>query len=348
MADHARYYGAQLRQYFNRIQLPAAQRVTDIGGLSHEEQVTLLGLLVKHSLVTVPFENLTQHYSWHRVVDVSPRHVFRKIVGDVHNPVVPRGGYCMENNTLLHTVLYSLRYKVHMAGARVYEPDPGRYGGFSHCVNIVTIGDARYVVDVGFGAPGPITPLPLDHGRVLEGAAAGGKSMRVVREAIPQQVDQEGSKVWILQHPHRVRNTGDDDEEWDEWKPLYCFVDFEFLLEDIQAMNLGPWRSPHSWFTQKVVLSRFTTDREVDGEGIRGPYSANEEVIREGNIDGALVLFQDTLKWRRGGELKIYKKLENEQQRTDAMWKYFGIKLDEEDREAIKGTVGELAIGVTM
>ncbi|KAI1498005.1 hypothetical protein F5X99DRAFT_395054 [Biscogniauxia marginata] len=329
MANRPRYTHAQLEQYFDRICLPEDRRHYSVAPLTHDDQLRYLAALVKHQLVKVPFENLTQHYSWHRVVDVKPQHLFKKIVAAGPGHGRGRGGYCMEANTLFHTVLLSLGFHVFMAGARVHGAGANRYGGFSHCVNIVGVAGRRYVLDVGFGANGPAGPLPLEEGR--EHAHAGPAArVRLVREAIPQQVDQ-GFKVWIYQ-----LRIGPDAA----WTPMYCFVDFEFLLEDIRCMNLSPWKSETSFFARKVLVTRFTTNREADGGP--GPGSPGEESIKEGRIDGAIILWENSLKWRRDGETKLEIKLENENQRIDALRRYFGIELDEEDREAIKGTVSEI------
>ncbi|OTB11215.1 hypothetical protein K445DRAFT_322209 [Daldinia sp. EC12] len=326
MVDRPRYSYEQLEQYFDRIALPKQNRLSSVATISDDDKLNYLALLNKHNIVRIPFENLTQHYSWHRTVNVRPQHLFNKIVP----PPSRRGGYCMEANSLFHTVLLSLGFQVYMAGARVYSKNIGKYGGFSHCVNIVIIGNDRYMVDVGFGANGPTAPAPLHHNepRVhIEGTDA---LMRFVREPIPQQVDQ-GQKVWIYQH--QISSGA-------EWIPMYCFVDIEFLLEDIRGMNLSPWKSPSSWFTQKVVLSRFTTNAEGD---VDEPAFMSDKAVAEGKIDGALILFQDTLKWRREGQTVQIAKFETEEQRLDAMKKYFGIEFDEEDREAIRGTTSELS-----
>ncbi|KAI6080662.1 arylamine N-acetyltransferase 3 [Hypoxylon rubiginosum] len=333
MADRPRYSRYQLEQFFNRIALPEPKRLYSVTSqIDFEEKLGYLDLLLKHTLVRIPFENLTQHYSWHRTVNVHPQHLFNKIVRQSSR----RGGYCMENNSLFHTVLLSLGFDVFMAGARVYNKETDRYGGFTHCVNIVIIGPVYYMVDIGFGANGPTRPMPMvlfGDGDVvyrhLDGIPEACAHMRLVKEAIPQLVDQS-QKVWVYQHCI--------DRE-SEWSPMYCFVDTEFLLEDIRGMNLSPWKSPSSWFTQKLVLSRFTTDLETD-EG-DGPGSASEDSL-DGYIDGALILFEDTLKWRRNERTVFEIKLQNEAQRIEAIRKYFGIELDEEDREAIRGTVSEI------
>ncbi|KAI8958088.1 cysteine proteinase [Daldinia sp. FL1419] len=325
MGDRPRYSDDQLEQYFDRIALPKQNRLYSIRSASDDVKLNYLALLNKHNIVRIPFENLTQHYSWHRTVNVRPHHLFNKIVP----PPSRRGGYCMEANSLFHTVLLSLGFQVYMAGARVYSKDVEKYGGFSHCVNIVIIGQERYMVDVGFGANGPTHPAPLRHDDPrphIEGTDA---LMRFVREPIPQQVDQ-GQKIWIYQHQISADT---------EWVPMYCFVDIEFLLEDIRGMNLSPWKDPSSWFTRKIVSSRFTTDAEGDaGE----PSFMSDKAVAEGKIDGALILFQDTLKWRREGQTVQIAKFETEEQRLDALKKYFGIEFDEEDRLAIRGTTSEI------
>lgn len=359
MAGRPRYTPAELGQYFDRIGLPLQHRLLSVQApplRDHDDlKLAHLALLLKHHLVRVPFENLTQHYSWHGVVDVSPRHLFRKIVlGPQHGPGhgSNRGGYCMEANSLFHTVLLSLGYDVYMAGARIYDAASQRYGGFTHCVNIVTIAGARYMVDVGFGANGPTRPVPLRAaGSEAEKIAEehiipqiAPASVRLLHDPIPQQVNQD-CRVWIYQH--RIHAGAD-------WIPMYCFVDFEFLLEDIRGMNLSPWRSPHSWFTRKIVTVRFTTDREVllppppsaeeDGGQAKGTGSPEDgEAAAEGEIDGAIILFEDTLKWRRGGETKFEIKFKSEGERLGALERCFGIVFDEEDRGAIRGTVSEIS-----
>ena len=366
MAGRPRYTEAELRQYFARVCVPSSSwdSLLSVRGVPASEQLARLTQLMKHQLLKVPFENLTQHYSWHRTVDVSPRHLFRKIVGQPQSHVeeedgeakagkrfwgsggAGRGGYCMEVNTFFHTVLLSTGYDVHMSGARVYARATASYGGFSHCVNIVTLADgARYMLDVGFGGNGPIAPIPLPSLDPSSGAVRGDKppehphihpaAVRLRHEPIPQQTNQR-CRVWILEH--RAHAGGDEAEAW---IPNYCFVDQEFLLEDIRGLNLNPWRSPHSFFTRKILMTRFTTEREAEGEG-EGPGSPGEDAIDGAEIDGAITLFEDTLKWRRKGELRVELKFENEEQRLDALRRYFDIEFDDEDRDAIRGTVAEI------
>ncbi|KAI4594006.1 N-terminal acetyltransferase [Pestalotiopsis sp. 9143b] len=327
MADRPRFDKAQIDAYFARIALPDSERKYTVTDLSDEQQLAYLTLLQKHHLNTVPFENLTLHYSWHRVVDVGPRHLFDKIVGDGAG----RGGYCMEVNSLLHTLLLSLGFRVFLAGARVYRPAPvASYGGFSHCVNIVKIGAAntKYMVDVGFGANGPSAPLPLDVGR--EHVQIAPAAVRLVREPIPQNADQD-CKVWIYQHQIGPEAS---------WEPMYCFVDFEFILEDIRGMNLSPWKSPTSTFIQRIMVTRFTAKGETE-DNVHLGARANGLDLRDG-FDGALIIYENKLKWRRDGETVLEKQLESDEERVAALKKYFHIHLSDKDAEAIRGTATQI------
>ena len=124
MAKRVKFTENELDAYFDRICLPSPKRVYDVASLTDDDKLAYLALLQKHHLVKVPWENLVQHYSWHRTVHLDPYHLFSKITG---NP--GRGGYCMENNFLYHLILYSLGFQLHLAGSRIYKGD-GLYGGW--------------------------------------------------------------------------------------------------------------------------------------------------------------------------------------------------------------------------
>ncbi|KAL5936855.1 hypothetical protein ACKVV1_011412 [Pyricularia oryzae] len=198
-------------------------RIFSVSNLTSVQQLAYLTLLKKHHLVSVPYENLQAHYSWHKGLGVSPTRLFEKIVRQ------RRGGWCFETNQLLNTVLLSLGFDVILAGSRVFEPFNNRFGGLMHCVNIVNIGGVHYLLDVGFGGYGPPQPVPL-----LEGTEAIEPSglphiwpraeMLVVKQAIAQQADQT-RRLCVYQF-----RSGPDKE----WQPICCFnSDFEVLPEDI-------------------------------------------------------------------------------------------------------------------
>jgi arylamine N-acetyltransferase len=317
----------QLFEYFDRVRLPPAKRIFDVTTLDDISKFLYLNLVLKHHLVKVPWENLTQHYSWHRTIHIDPRHLFRKIVQDPHGNA--RGGYCFEVNTFFFTVLYSLGFDVYMAGSRIYSPKTKKYGGWTHVINLVTINGTKYLLDGGYGGNGPCRPIPLRDGNVVSHVDPA--QMRVVYEAIPQHLDQS-QRVWVCQHRY---------DETAEWIPIYCFVELEFMPEDMAVLNLAPGTAKNSFFTHKVVAVRYTTEGETahgDGPGSPGPEQLDNE------IDGSITLSHDTLKWRRHGKKTVDLKLESEQERADALKKYFGIALTDEEKEAIQGTSTELGV----
>ena len=304
----------QLDQYFDRIALPPSKRIYDVSSLSDEEKLAFLKILLKHQQVRVPFENLTQHYSWHRVIDPRPRHVFRKVIDQPG-----RGGYCMENNTLFHTVILSLGFNCYVAGGRV-AIGPGQWTGWSHLVNLITIGGIKYLCDVGFGSNEPIHPMPLHHDTVRPQISPA--ESRLVFETIPEYLSD--TKLWIVQFRFDAELA---------WTNMYAFTETELLPTDIPDMNYSPWISRTSPFIQNIMCVRFTTDKEVDGDAL-----AATETVGVDQIDGTLVIDNNRLKWRRHGKNVLDVEFKSENDRVEALKKYWGIDLDIEDREAIYGT----------
>lgn len=305
MPNPERYSRLQLEQYYARVQVPESARVYDVSSMTADAQLSHLELLVKHQLVTVPFENLTLHYSWHRVINTDAHHLFDKIVNQ------KRGGYCMENNSLFHVVLVSLGFDVYMAGARVHESDETGYGGTTHCLNIITIGGVRHVADVGFGPNGPIHPYILDPN--LEQAHIAPARIRYRQGQLPGTTNKAGL-VWIYEQ-----------RQTDDWVPMYCFADIEILLADVKTMNLAPSTSRTSIFQKMIMCVRFTA-------GTLQPQV-------DGGIDGVVILGA-SLKWRRHG--KEEKQFAAERERIEALEEYFGIVLDSKDQAAIQGTATAL------
>lgn len=323
---------AQLDQYFDRIRLPQESRTTldrdVLQSLSPTEQLKTLFLLQRFHLRSVPFENVSLHYSWHRVINVEPKFLFDKMV------VRGRGGYCMEQNTLFNTILLNLGFNVYMAGSRVYNPNLGRFGGFDHCVNIVNVQGNKFVADVGFGSNGPVFPLGMD-GTEDEVDHLGQAKMRLRHAPLPQELNQE-AKFWIYEQ--RLEPTAN-------WTPMYCFTDVEFLPEDIQIMNLKPSTTLTSIFVQRLIATRFVTSEDVvvDENGTLKVLNADQ--CRIAPLDGQLILEGNTAKLRQNGEKVFEKVLESEAARVDFLQAVIGhgkFELNEAEREAIKGTAAAI------
>lgn len=105
----------QLTEYFNHIRCPFP--------VSTEPSLQFLSTLLKYHLARVPFENIFLHYSKHHLLSLDQ--------DDLYDKVVRRGmgGYCMENNAFLGTVLRSVGFAIFNTGARVSNARIGRPGG---------------------------------------------------------------------------------------------------------------------------------------------------------------------------------------------------------------------------
>lgn len=120
-----------------------------------EPTADFLDELINAHQHAVPFEDLDV-YELHRSPSLGIADLFDKMV------VRKRGGYCFELNALFNALLVALGYDTHPVMARVLiRPIP--HPAISHRANIVRIGDARYLADVGFGGPMPsFAPLVED------------------------------------------------------------------------------------------------------------------------------------------------------------------------------------------
>jgi arylamine N-acetyltransferase len=296
----------QITQYFDRIKIPDDKRRVDVAGLDPEDALNYLALLQKHQLAAIPFENLNLHYSAHHQVSIHPEELFRKIVTDNNG----RGGYCMENNCLLGTLLYSLGFTIYSGGARVFAD--GDWTGWSHMVNMITIGGTKYHVDVGFGADGPVVPMPLDRSGTIQRHISPAVA-RLQWRNIPGNTDPN-QKLWVYEHR---RN---EDVDWDI---KYCYSELEFLPSDYNMMNYYTSTSLKTFFTRVIIVDKKLLDDE-------------------GEYAGSLILFGNTIKWRIHGVKEKEIEFAKEEDRLEALDKYFGIKFGEVEREGIRGLPSEI------
>jgi N-hydroxyarylamine O-acetyltransferase len=74
-----------------------------------------------------------------------------------------RGGWCFEVNLLLADLLRSSGFEVRLHLARVGYRRP-ELGPLTHLALVVRIDDREWLVDAGFGGPGPLGCLPLTPG----------------------------------------------------------------------------------------------------------------------------------------------------------------------------------------
>ncbi|KAK7434395.1 hypothetical protein Landi51_13517 [Colletotrichum acutatum] len=271
-----------------------------------------------HTISTIPYENLSLHYSESRLVELDPQLLFEKIVTGGRG----RGGYCMEVSILMNHVLRALGFQTYMTGVRIRlrkdgVPD-GDYIGWTHMVSLVGFPDkTHYMIDVAFGGDGATKPIPLKHDQALRNL--GTQEVRLVRGYIANQVFRtEASKLWIYQYRNGPAK---------EWNSFYAFSEQEFLEADFKVMNWYTSTSPNSFQRFCPLVVKFLRKRETLDDGAEG----DEEIV------GKRMLVCSVLKENLGGKTRVVKDCQDESDRVKALEDWFGIHLTTEEKAGIKG-----------
>jgi len=306
MSADAPFSADQLAKYFDRLGLPEEKRIYDIGGRSPSDTLEYLALLQKRHLATIPFENLSLHYSVHRGLSLHSNDLFKKIIGDNNG----RGGYCMEANRIFAVLLKSLGFNMYSGGCRVRSGNG--WGGWTHMVNFVMIGDTKYFVDVAFGSDGPVIPMPLERPGTIQKHIKPA-SAQLQWKNIPGNTDPN-QRLWVYEHR---RN---DDMEWEI---KYTFSEIEFLPNDYAVMNYYTSTSQRTFFTQMMVA-----DKKLLGD--------------DGDFIGKISLAGTSMKWLVNGKKTKELHFKSEAERLDALEEHLGMKFGPAEREGIAGLTSEI------
>ncbi|KAL4974174.1 hypothetical protein BDW66DRAFT_140505 [Aspergillus desertorum] len=279
-----------------------------------QDPLKALEELQRRHISSIPWGNSAIHYSQHHSISTHPSAVFEKLV------VRRLDGYCMENTNLLYVVLRSLGYQAYPAAGRVSSAaaDPEnagaevRYGSLGHMVVIVAISGSKYMVDVGFGNNGPTFPLALL--RKVPGDLIPPAQTLLDKEPLPEAVDQS-QEFWVYKVKYGLDRG---------WIPMYAFSETEFLPQDFAMMNFNTSKGPSSWFTQKVVCVRHILSED------------------ESAIQGLYIMAGKQVKRRVSGHTEVVQTLETEEDRVQALAKWFGIRLLDYEVAGIQGLGSEL------
>ncbi|OAG06779.1 arylamine N-acetyltransferase 2, partial [Paraphaeosphaeria sporulosa] len=307
----------QLSAYVQHIGLPAKYHPAN----NPTHNLAFLTQLHVHTISTIPYDNLTLHYSASKRISIDPQDAFQKIVTENRG----RGGYCMENSILFNHVLRGLGFAAYMAGVRMRLREngvpAGAYIGWVHLVNIVTLPcGAKYMLDVGFGGDAPTTPIPLVDGHITTNISP--QENRLVHGHIPQQVVQtEHTKLWIYQYRNGKEAA---------WNSFYAFPEFEFLEADFKIMNWYTGSHPESFQTFTMLIIKFLR-REREG-GEQG----------EMEVYGKRMLINGVVKENKGGKTRVVHECRTEAERHEALENWFGMRLSEEEKAGIAGHSTEL------
>jgi arylamine N-acetyltransferase len=292
----------QVDRYLGRISLTGRRKPC----------LSYLNDLVRAQLAAIPYENLSIHYSETHAITLDVDSLFQKIVEQGH------GGYCMELNNLFYALLSTLGFDVHARAGRVWkarsppgperEANPLHWTGWSHMVLVAHLEQNDYLVDVGFGANGPVKairiPSKLTPGDIIVGV-------------IPEE-HQLGS----INAPHSPRDTlyimrhrRDKDSAWN---PLFTFDPFTpFSGSDYEMMSFHCYCHPHSPFVNNVLCT--TTGFDEDGIAI-----------------SRMMLQNNVLKERRDGQNTVVEKLDSEEARLGAIERVWGIKFTDAEKKGVE------------
>lgn len=309
------YTQHQLNQYVKHIGLPLQYRPSSDPALD----ISLLTALHIHQISTIPYENLDLHYSGHHSVSLDPQEIFDKFITRKRN----RGGYCMEASLFFLWMLQCYGFDVYPTGVRIRLRSngvpQGDFKGLVHIVLIITFASGeKYVSDVAFGGDGMTYPLPLVEGNVTTNL--GTQENRYVYDVLEQNPLRRFSKpqkYWIYQYRNKPS---------DAWNAFYCFTEDEYLIGDYDVIN---WYTSQGKTFQRVLMLIIKFIRD-------------ESKLGEASIKGKVMLVNNVVKRNMGGRTEVVQECRSEEERIEALKRWFGITLVDEERDGIRGLVTEI------
>jgi N-hydroxyarylamine O-acetyltransferase len=168
--------------------------------------------------------------------------------------LLPLGGFCFEQNTLLWSALLSLGFEVAPLLCRVrFGKAADQPTGWTHMALRVSLPDGRrFLADVGFAGTNSVAPIEMD----VTGL-----------QQLPEahfQLTAEGGVVTLARQL-----------AGDSLRPLYLFHDEAASQPDLLMSNWYSCTSPDARF-----CTQFFTSRVVGDEGVRHHILNGEYVIR--------------------------------------------------------------------
>jgi N-hydroxyarylamine O-acetyltransferase len=201
-------------------------------GLTAVPSADAAGLRTVHRAFVsrVPYEDLAVQLGESGPLD--PHALIQRVLGG------GRGGYCFENNTVLHALLAAVGFAVERRQGNVGPRDSYARGEpTNHLVLVVHTPDAGpFIADAGLGE-GPLNPLPLAEGPVRAGA-------------FELAIERECDGWWVAQH------------EFGSF-PGFRFSDRPATLADFQSHHLRLSTSAESNFVKTLIVQRPFDDRII-------------------------------------------------------------------------------------
>lgn len=219
----------QIQQYLRKLQLNDFEPAVNLA--------TLTKLQDAH-LKYIPYENFDCLNG--KITSLKRQDMFNKVI--MHN----RGGICFELNGLYNWLLESLGFEVTSYAARFIDKME-TYQLRRHRVMCVTLGDKRYLTDVGVNSESPRVPL-----EILEGL--------IQSDGISQyKFTRSEFWGWLLWQKERGKI----------WKRLFGFTEEPQIDKDFITASFWCDAHPDSPFIKSKKLSIFREDCNIT---IRGNY----------------------------------------------------------------------------
>ncbi|OAL57241.1 arylamine N-acetyltransferase 2 [Pyrenochaeta sp. DS3sAY3a] len=324
----------QLSAFLTYIGLPASLRNQRSTGDAKTDLHFLTQLHI-HTISTIPYDNLWLHYSATHINTILPASKFTNIVTAARG----RGGYCFQVSLLFNHVLRALGFAAYLAPVRIrHRVDGVPHGDFSgwvHLVNLLTLSDgSKWSFDVAFGGDGPTAPVRLVHDIVQTNL--GSQQIRLFRDWIPSQLLRtEESKLWVYQY----RNG-----EAAAWNSFYAFGEQEAMEADFGNLNWYTGSHPESFQTFTCIVVKFLRREKTNNADATSQIHVNGAPFHpfDQEIYGKRMLVNGVVKENLGGKTAIVEDCQTEDERVEALEKWFGIRLTEEERLGIKGWGTEL------
>lgn len=105
------YTQAQASQFLGHIQIPQRYHLEN----NPPRDIAFLTALHTHFISTIPYDNLTIHYSREHAISIEPQHLFQKFITDR----LGRGGYCMENSLFYAQILRALGFRAYPVACKI-------------------------------------------------------------------------------------------------------------------------------------------------------------------------------------------------------------------------------------
>lgn len=219
----------QIEQYLRKLQLNDFEPTVNLA--------TLTKLQDAH-LKYIPYENFDCLNG--KITSLKRQDMFNKVI--MHN----RGGICFELNGLYNWLLESLGFEVTSYAARFIDKME-TYQLRRHRVMCVTLGEKRYLTDVGVNSESPRVPLEIVEGLIQSDGISQYKFTR------------SEFWGWLLWQKERGKI----------WKRLFGFTEEPQIDKDFITPSFWCDAHPDSPFIKSKKLSIFREDCNIT---IRGNY----------------------------------------------------------------------------